>query len=182
MIPHHSTHATQLLNYIEQGVTPAECARALGITPSAVTQLMDSPELRDKIASIREEQLKRSSALDVAYDRVEEKLLNQFEQTVPMLLKPEQIVNALEKINRMKRRGIAMTTPEAPAKVVHLHLPTQVLAKFTTNVNNQVVAVGGQELITIQSANVAKLAEAKHAIPAAPQQEKLDEFGFVTKG
>ena len=177
-IPHHSTHSAQLLSLFEQGVTPAEISRALGITPGAVTQLMQSEDLAPKISEIREAQLARSASLDIRYDNIEERLADQLERTIPMLLKPEQILNALEKVNRMKRRGISLTNNAAPAQVVHLHLPATMIAKVTTNISNQVISVGGQQLITMQSQNIAKLAEANYA-PYNPQIEQEDEFGFT---
>lgn len=178
-IPHHSTHSSQVLSLFGQGVTQTEIAATLGITPSAVSQLLASPDLAPEVAKIREAQIARSANLDVRYDAIEESLLGQLEKTIPMLLRPEQILNALEKVNRAKRRGITLTETKQVSQVVHLHLPPQILQKVITNTSNQVVSVGGQQLITMQSANIKKLAEANHA-PQLPQIEQQDEYGFTT--
>lgn len=184
-IPHHSTHAPALLELYSQGVTPLEIAKTLGITASAVTQLMDSPDLAPQIQAIRDAQLLRSSQLDVKYDKLEEKLLDRLESVSALLLKPEQIMNVLEKINRAKRRGIAFTENKAPAQVVHLHLPQQMIQRVTVNTKNQVVSVGGQQLITMQSSNIPKLAEASNARtpqhPQLTQQTPQSEFEIETE-
>lgn len=183
-IPHHSTHATQALTLFEQGVTNSEIARSLGVTPSAITQLFDSEELAPRVKEIREAQLERSASLDVRYDRIEEKLLDQLERTIPMLLKPEQITNVLSRVNAAKRRGISLTQDNKPATVVHLALPPQIMQRITTNINNQVVSVGGQQLITLQSQNVATLAKLSEVQNASQPQtvliEQEDEYGFTT--
>lgn len=174
-----SQHSAQLLKLLQHGVTPTEASRAMGITPSAVTQLMQTEEIAPQVEEIRKKQIERSSALDAKYDHLEEVLVARLEQTVPLLMKPREIMDVLQKVNGAKRRGVVASTPTAAPTVVHLHLPTQIKNKFIVNSNNQVVAVGEQQLITMQSSNIAKLAEAKNALPA-PTAE-TDEFGFPVK-
>lgn len=178
-IPHHSTHAAQLIKYISSGVLPGEAARALGITPGAVTQLMETPEVATELSRLREEQLLRSSALDTKYDRIEDKLLDQLERTVPLLLRPGEIANVLARVNSAKRRGAGHTPAAAPTKILQLNLPTILQQKFVVNSHNQVITAGAQDLVTIPSAAVAKLIEANHAHTATPIIEEEDEFGFT---
>ena len=186
MIPHHSTNATRLIEYAKLGASPTEISRALGITPSAVTQLMDTPEVSAELKRLQEEQLARSSALDNKYDIIEDKLLAQLERTLPMLVKPHEIARVLAQVNSAKRRGVAATTSDAPQKVISLTLPTVIQNKFIVNSANQVVEAGAQQLVTIPSANVTKLAEShthgnsketKQLSP--PQTGEEDEFGFT---
>lgn len=177
-----STHATQLLKYLSAGVQPVEAARALGVTPSAVTQLMQSEELAPEVEKIRAAQAERGQALDQKYDALEEKLLNKLEQTIPLLMKPMEITKVLSHVNAAKRRGIVATTSTETPQIVHLHLPPQIRQRVILNAQNQVVAVGDKQLITIQSANVAKLAEANHAKPLTITDENEDKFGFSAEG
>ena len=70
-IPHHSTNADQLVELLRAGVLQQQAAAALGITASAVTQLIASPEVSAQQTNLREEQAKRSTAIDEKYDRLE---------------------------------------------------------------------------------------------------------------
>lgn len=181
MIPHHSTRTAKLLEYVKAGVTNTEIALALGITPGAVTQLLDTPEVSEEIRKIREEQLKKSSTIDSKYDDIELKLLGQLEKTTPLLMRPMEIAKVLATVNAAKRRGVAHTENSGPAKVVQLTIPVALQAKFVVNGANQVISAGEQTLVTMPSGNIAKLAETKNAIPLPPtaSTEQEDEFGFT---
>lgn len=186
-IPHNSTHANQVITYLKNGITPIEISRALGITPGAVTQLMQSPAVSTEIAKMQAEQQARSSAIDARYDSIEEKLLIQLEKTVPLLMRPGEIANVLTRINAAKRRGVAHQVAQGPAQVLQLNIPIALQNKFVVNAANQVVQAGEQTLVTMQSSNIPGLAqaitgEAHHVITdqtnSATIQEE-DEFGFT---
>ena len=173
-IPHHSTNTSALATLLTSGMTQSQAAAALGITPSAVSQLMssESPEL--------DAARKRSSALDAEYDEIEGALLKQLKRTIPLLLRPGEISNVLTRINAAKRRGVAADTPSGPTQVIQLNLPTRIQNKFVVNSTNQVVTAGDQDLVTIQSAAVQKLLEShNNAAPQIPLVEQEDEFGFT---
>ena len=172
MIPHHSTHSEKLLSYLASGVTQSQAALALGITPSAVTQLIEQPEFSARLQELREEQLKRSSAIDEKYDSIEAKLLDQLEKTIPLLMRPGEIANVLTRVNQAKRRGSAVTAPQAPTQIIQLNLPVAIQNRFTLNSQNQVVQAGAQDLVTIPSSALTKLMEIHH-------ETKEDEFGFT---
>lgn len=184
-IPHHSTHITALAAQLRAGVAPSRAATNLGITPSAVTQLVaTNPEL----VEMKEEQLKRSSQLDSQYDEIEESLLKQLKRTIPLLVRPQEIANVLTRINQAKRRGVAATDNSGPPTVLTLNLPTVIKNKFVVNSHNQVVTAGSQDLVTIPSGAVAALAqkrnnllESNHDSPTNPEPTMFeeDEFGFI---
>jgi hypothetical protein len=70
--------------------------------------------------------------------------------------KPMEILKAIQIINQAKRRGTS--TPEAileKREVVSLVMPVQIINRFTTNIQNQVIQAGSQELLTIQSGTLA---------------------------
>lgn len=186
-IPHNSTHANQVITYLKNGISPIEISRALGITPGAVTQLMQSPQVSTEIAKMQAEQQARSSAIDAKYDAIEEKLLVQLEKTVPLLMRPGEIANVLTRINAAKRRGVAHQVAQGPAQVLQLNIPIALQSKFVVNSANQVVQAGEQTLVTMQSSNIpglaqTRLSEVQNVITdqtnSATIQEE-DEFGFT---
>lgn len=200
-IPHNSTHANQVISYLKNGVSPIEISRALGITPGAVTQLMQSPEVSEVVNKIQAEQQARSSALDKRYDDLEEKLLGQLEKTVPLLMRPMEITKVLSQINAAKRRGAVHAISSGPAQVLQLNIPISLQSKFIVNAANQVVQAGEQTLVTMQSSNIPGLAQTMVALPGPvetvaipqtieanhdviinnPEIEEEDEFGFTHK-
>ena len=183
-IPHHSTHITALAAQLRAGVAPSRAAANIGITPSAVTQLVSTnPEL----VEMKEEQLKRSSQLDSTYDEIEESLLKQLKRTIPLLVRPQEIANVLTRINQAKRRGVAATDNSGPPTVLTLNLPTTIQNKFVVNSHNQVVTAGSQDLVTIPSGAVATLAKRNKPLlespndsqPTEPTILEEDEYGFT---
>lgn len=164
-IAHHSTHTTSLINLLTQGVSQSEAARALGITPGAVTQLLEHPEVSAALDKYRLDQIAKSSQIDANYDAIELQLLEQMKKVLPLLMRPGEIAQVLTRVNSAKRRGVAHTAAAGPAKVLTLNIPAALQAKFVLNAANQVVEAGNQTLVTMQSANIAKFAEAHHARP-----------------
>lgn len=156
-IPHHSTHLAALDKLLARGASRTDAATALGITPSAVTQLKQAHPTPEQ-----EAQLARSSALDEKYDEIEDMLLTQLKRTVPALLRPGEIARTLQIINSAKRRGVAASAETAPTHILSLNLPVAIQNRFVLNSSNQVVSAGAQDLVTIPSASVPKLLEAKH--------------------
>lgn len=175
-VPHHSTNAASLATLLASGRSRTDAASILGITPSAVTQLAATPSVQQKI----EQQLDRSSALDSKYDDIEDQLLEQLKRTASALMRPMEIARTLQIINGAKRRGVVATALDQPKQVVQLSLPPTIQNRFVVNSSNQVVQVGAQDLVTIQSNNVKKLLESHHAPPALPTIEEEDEFGFTS--
>lgn len=164
-IPHHSTHTPQLINLLTKGVSQIEAAKALGITPGAVTQLMEHPEVSAALETYRMAQIAQSSQIDAKYDTIELKLLEQLERVTPLLMRPGEIAQVLTRVNSAKRRGVAHTQAAGPAKVLSLNIPIALQARFVLNGKNQVVEAGNQTLVTMQSSNIAKFAEAHNARP-----------------
>jgi hypothetical protein len=79
------------------------------------------------------------------------------------MIRPLEILKAIQIINSAKRRG--SSTPDsilAQKEVVSLVMPTQIIQQFTTNINNQVIQAGTQELITVQSGSMNALLEARN--------------------
>lgn len=174
-IAHHSTHATSLINLLTQGVTQSEAARALGITPGAVTQLMEHPEVAEALDKYRLKQIAQSSQIDANYDAIELQLQEQLKRVTTLLMRPGEIAQVLTRINSAKRRGVAHQAAAGPAKVLSLNIPVALQARFVLNASNQVVEAGNQTLVTMQSANIAKFAEAHHARPTLTSSQGITD-------
>lgn len=170
-IPHHSTTRAALDKLINQGVSRSDAADSLGLTPSAVTQALGSaPASTD------------TNPLDDQYDRIEKKLLDQLERTAPLLMKPGEISRVLQTINSAKRRGGPLKTDNEIPRVLQLHLPVAIQNRFVVNSTNQVVSAGSQDLVTLPSANVAKLLEGSKNVPVLSANQATDDQRQGTSG
>jgi predicted transcriptional regulator len=177
-IPHHSLHALALTRLKGAGVSNKDIADELGLTPGAVTQLAAKPEVAAAISELQETSLAASTAIDAKYDRIEDKLLDQLEKTIPLLMRPMEISKVLQTVNGAKRRGAGhKATEDGPARVLNLNIPIALQTKFVVNSANQVVEAGAQTLVTMPSSNIAKMAEVHNVITHQPQSAE-DEFGL----
>lgn len=158
------------LTLLSSGVDQESTAKALGVTASYISQLMAQDDFRAKVIEARFMNAQKHNDIDNKYDTLEEKLLEQLEQSVPLLMKPQEISRVLQTVNGAKRRGTsAPETLHSQQPVVQLTIPAQVIQKFTVNIDNMVVQAGQQNLVTMQSATLLK------QIKETSQKEKQHE-------
>ena len=153
-----TTTESRALSLLSQGLGPEVVAAAVGVSTSRISQLLSTPEFAAQVAEGRYENLAKHNTRDLAYDSMEDSLLAKLKDCLPFMLRPMEILKAIQVINAAKRRGAS--APESITSqqtVVQLIMPTQILQSFTTNVNNQVIKAGQQDLVTVQSASMDKL-------------------------
>lgn len=138
------------------GLPPATVAASLGCSESYLSQLLSTDTFAARVASLRYEALAKHNERDTSYDTMEDELLNRLKDCLPLMHKPMEILKAIQIINAAKRRGTS--TPDAileKQETVRLVMPVQIVQRFTTNIQNQVIQAGSQELLTIQSGTLA---------------------------
>ena len=151
---------TRALSLLGQGLGPEVVAAAVGVSTSRISQLLSDPEFSAKVAEARYNNLAKHNSRDAAYDKMEDDLIEKLRDLLPFMMRPMEVLKAIQVINAAKRRGAS--APEAitgQQTVVQLLMPTQILQTFTTNINNQVIKAGAQDLVTVQSANMTKMLE-----------------------
>ena len=163
--PNSSTE-DRALTLLGSGVSPEQVALALGVSVSRISQLLSTEDFARSVAELRFSNLQRHNEIDASYDDIEEKLIEKMREILPMMYRPMEILKAISIINAAKRRGqSAPAAITAQQQVITLNMPTQIIHKFTTNIHNQVIQAGTQELLTIQSKELLKKAEVSHVIP-----------------
>lgn len=148
------------LNLLGSGISAENTASALGVTPSRISQLLAIDAFSAQVSELRFEALQSHNVRDTRYDSLEDRLITRLENSLPLMVKPADIVNALTRVNAAKRRG--QSAPQQVVNqqnIVNLTIPTVIIDKFTINVNNQVVKAGEQELQTMPSGNLLKQVE-----------------------
>lgn len=140
------------LKLLGSGVPAENVALALGVTPSYISQLLSDEEFALQLVELRYNAMQKHNQRDANYDEIEDRLLKQLETVLPLMMKPMEIIRSLQIINGAKRRGAS--SPESLTNKqtqVTLIMPTKILQVFSADINNQVVEVSGQELVTIDA-------------------------------
>jgi len=153
---------SRALSLLGSGIPAENVASALGVTASRISQLLSSKVFADKVATLRYENLQKHNTRDSSYDSIEDKLIEKLEKQMPLIMRPMETVKALQAINGAKRRG--QSSPDQVVNqqnIVALVLPKAIVQKFTTNIVNQVVKAGEQELVTMPAGNLLETTEKK---------------------
>ena len=175
---------SRALTLLGQGVGPEQVASAIGVSVSRISQLLSDPNFASEVSNLRFQALSKHNSRDSAYDELEDALVEKMKDLLPFMMKPFEILKAIQIINGAKRRG--SSAPEAitaQQTVVQLIMPTGIINNFskqdiTVNVNNQVVKAGEQDLVTIQSSSMDRLLNSTKSLPSqVPEEAKLLERG-----
>jgi hypothetical protein len=161
------------LQLLGSGIAAEATANALGVTPSRISQLLSEQHFSDQVATLRYENLQKHNVRDNSYDSLEDTLLIKLEASIPFMLKPAEILKALQVTNAAKRRG--QSAPDQTINqqnIVNLVLPEVIAQRFTVNIDNQVTRAGEQELHTMPASNLLATVEKQVAI----QQEALSQL------
>lgn len=162
---HYSTGQTssteeKALQLLGSGIPGEQVAAALGVTPARISQMLAEEHFSSRVAALRYDNLQKHNRRDGQYDSLEDKLLLKLDKQMGLLIRPESILKAIQIVNGAKRRG--QSTPQQVTNnqnIVNLVLPSVVVQKFTTNIQNQVIKTGEQELLTMPSGNLLKQVE-----------------------
>lgn len=147
------------ISLLGQGIPAVAVANALGVSESLISQIVSANG--EQIAELRYQNLSQHTERDNNYNALEDKLIKKLDEALPLMYKPMDVLRAISVVNSAKRRGA--TAPEqlpATQAVIQISLPTKIVQHITTNINNQVVSAGTQDLVTMQSATLLK--ELKH--------------------
>ena len=159
--------AEKAMKLLGNGYNAETVASACGVSASRISQLMSEDWFAAKVAELKFTSLQKHNEIDNEYDDMEAKLLTNLRHTIPLMLRPMEILKAVQVLNAAKRRGSsAPTNTTQQQTIVNLVLPQSLTQKFAVNVHNQVVSVGTesgeqQTLVTIQSGNMLAAAKLK---------------------
>ena len=169
------------LSLLGQGLIPEQVAGACGLSPSRISQLLSNEEFASAVAELRFQSLSKHNDRDNAYDSLEDELIERMKDCLPLMVRPHEILKAIQVINGAKRRGQIAQAAQEHHTVINLVLPTSILTNFQLNSNNQVVQAGDQPLVTIQSGSLlAQIKEKRNVLTAAalPQQRTITAEDF----
>jgi hypothetical protein len=158
-----STTEERALTLLGQGVPPQAVANALGVDISRISQLLSDETFATSVVEKKFESLSKHNERDTKIDSIEDKLLKSLESCLPFMTRPMEILKAFQVVNLAKRKGQTVSENLTNKQtIIQLNIPQIILQKFSSNINNQVVQVGEQSLLTIPSGQMLKLSEAKN--------------------
>lgn len=146
------------------GAPASIVASALGVTEARISQMLSDELIAQQVQELRFKNLQKHTLIDEKYTDLEENLLDKLQKVLPIMTKPRDVLAAISVINGAKRRGAQVTQDATTSQqVVNLTLPINIMHKFISNVNNQVVEVqNGQgearSLVTASSGSLDKFA------------------------
>jgi hypothetical protein len=167
-----STIEFRALELLGSGIAPETVANALGVTPSRISQLLSDEEFARKVTEKKFETLQKHNAL-----------IEKFQDVIPLMMRPMEILKALQVINSQKRRGVS--SPESihtQQTIVNLTVPVQLVTKFSRDINNQVIEAGDQTLLTIQSNKLHDLSRERkvEAKNGSREPKRIETSGRIT--
>ena len=157
------------------GVQAEAVAAALGVTPSRISQLLSREDFAQRVAELRYQALQEHNVRDNEYDSIEDELLAKLRKSLPLMIRPDTILRAIAVINGATRRG--QSAPDQitnTQNIVNLILPTVVAERFATNIDNQVIKAGDQELLTMDSGTLLEKLQ-------ATQKKRADEYEHTSE-
>lgn len=166
---------SRALTLLGQGLSISVVASALGVTESTISQLLSNPAFSSEVKNRKFAALARHNTIDENYDKMETALQKKLHEVIPMMFKPREILQAIQIINGAKRRGMpSHDTNPGQGAVVPIIMPTIITQKFVTNINQQVIQAGSQDLTTLPSSEISKLASKPPALQlSSPNQEGI---------
>lgn len=161
----------KILALLSKGLSGAEVAKATGVTEGYISQVSNSEAGKLQLQELRNASLSTKVLLDNTYDRIEEvgaqALLNLIE-TKAALLEPMKLLKIVQTANIARRRLEINPNTVNPANnyTVMITLPNVAMPQLSLikSSNNEVLEVGGQQLLTMPSQLVKQRAAARQEI------------------
>ena len=168
---------SQVCALASAGVKQEVIASRLNISAAYVSQLLHEEELRAKVTKAQLEVLDSRTQRDAQYDAIEDILLEKTKKIANTLYKPQDILRALQAINKAERRGassqqLAEITRAQESSVITLELPERVKSRVVKSETKEIVSVDGKALITKDSRVLLEEIQAEMSAPELP----LDPF------
>lgn len=153
----------RILNYMAQGLKPAQVASIVGCTASYISQLGKDEAFLAELAEARAEAHKNvdeDKVLSNKYMSLEHKILDSIEQAMALAELPA-LTRALEVIGtRQEKRAQRLAAPlrgEGTTVIVNLTLPSHAVPEYQVNSQREVVAIGDREIAPMNSEGVKRL-------------------------
>ena len=163
--------AGNAIKLLGQGLEVSTVARTLGCDDSYISQLLADDEFKKQVTVMKMDLLQAATNRDRRLDDIEDKIITKVEKDLeanPFAFKStSDAIRHLSIVNGLKRRGagadLGVLQNQTGVTVVKLTLNKTVVNKFEAQVdiNNQVIKVGDQDMITVSSSTLSAAMKGK---------------------
>jgi hypothetical protein len=146
------TMKDRILSLLGSGLQPALVASAVGCNPSYISQLLEDQQFAFDVATRRCKDIENLTERDAKWNNLEDILLTRLNDLVPYMLRPREVLHALQVVNNAKRRSqefINPTQQHVTNNVVVLNLPPKTINKFELSPLGEVISIEGKQLIPL---------------------------------
>lgn len=143
-----------LLAALKNGLTPAQIAEIVGVTDSAVVQIIQEYGLQAEAT-----RNSKFANIDEKINSIEERVLTQMDKSVKWETDLNKLTRIFQVVNAAKRRSLAEgdTLPGSQdVKLVSINLPSHVELNFHLDNNRRLVGVGDQSLQTMPAGKLVE--------------------------
>lgn len=176
----------RILSLLGSGLQPSLVASAVGCSPTYITQLLSDETFALDVSSLRVKDIEKLKERDNKWDNLEDLLLKKLEDLIPFMLRPREVIHALQTVNSARRRSEDLTkgtpTQQITNNIVVLQLPQRTVSTFTKfelSKNNEVISIEGKSVAPLPSTSLLReLAEAKRIVETEkPPYEDFSRTG-----
>ena len=162
----------KIISLISKGLSGVEVAKATGVTEGYISQVVNSEDGKKLLGELRSKTINTKVLLDANYDRIEEvgtKALLKLVETKAELLEPMKLVKIIQTANMARRRLEINPNTNLNSNnnfTVMITLPNVAMPQLSLvkSANNEVLEVGGQQLLTMPSQLVKQRALARQEL------------------
>lgn len=167
----------RVISLLGKGHPTSVVAATLGITEGRVSQIVAQPGVADDISVLRFQALAKYENIDSTYDELESKMQEKLRKSLPMMIKPDQILKGVQILNAAKRRSPAPVEEAAGAReIVRISVPAAFKGKFAVafNSDGQAIQAGDQTLHTASLGELPALAAKQKSLSVASKAAQLE--------
>jgi len=160
-----ATLIQSLTELLASGYSQEQAATALGVSPGRISQILtENPDIRGQVQAMRASRLTGEAAHEDRKRAVAASLLGKLEELVEadMFHRPTDVLMAYKVLEASRKPALAapaLGDGASGGSIVTIVLPQAARDLFTVTSVGSVVEAGGQNLLTLPSQNLAKLAE-----------------------
>lgn len=160
----------RILSLLGSGLQPALVASAVGCNPSYISQLLEDQSFAFDVASRRCKDIETLTERDKKWNGLEDELLSKLQDLIPYMLRPREVLHALQVVNNAKRRSQEFINPSTAQHVTNnivvLNLPPKTINKFELSPSGEVISIEGKSLIPLPTdillKEVSNLSQRQH--------------------
>lgn len=155
----------QVIEMLSSGIGAAAVASALGLTDSAISQILSEEGIAEAVSEKRAARFHQFSSHDAAIHSAEEKALEKLGRAIDFAVRPGELARIFQILNSAKRVTTDQGLPQqAPSTTVTIHIPEAARVEFTVTQEKQVVEIQGRSMAPLPASNVTQLLQARRLL------------------